>query len=66
MNSSVALSNFENTGARFTEGYFAAFCGAPGLVALCRFDYPLAPTKAQIHLLFESLQIEGTRSDRPS
>ena len=29
MNSSVFLSNFENTCTTFTDGYFAAFCGAP-------------------------------------
>ena len=33
MNSSVFLSNFEKTGTTFTDGYFAAFCGARRTVA---------------------------------
>ena len=35
------------------------------LVALWHFDWLLAPTKAQIRFLFESLWKEGTRPDHP-
>jgi hypothetical protein len=42
MNSSVFLSNFENTGTTFTDGYFAEFCGPPRTVANTPPDLTLA------------------------